>query len=178
MHLHSPRLTLRHFVEDDAPFILELMNEPAFHRYIGDRGLRSLDDARRYLRESPIASYARNGYGLLHVSSNESGLPIGMCGLVRREGLPGPDIGFAISKAHEGKGYATEASVAVIDYCRQHLGITNIYGITQPNNERSIRTLQKLGLRWLETRPLLEDGPALHVFSTAAPPADASIVST
>lgn len=173
VYIHSTRLVLRAFSGDDAAFILDLMNEPAFLRYIGDRGLRSLDDARRYLRQGPIASYAEHGHGLLHISLRDDGTPIGMCGLVRREGLPGPDIGFAITQSFAGQGYATEAARAVIEHGRRHLQLTDIYGITQPDNQKSIRTLQKLGLRWLETRPLLTEGPLLHIFiSSSADAAD------
>jgi ribosomal-protein-alanine N-acetyltransferase len=168
LDIRSARLSLRAFVEDDAAFVLGLMNEPDFHQYIGDRGVRSLDDARRYLRDGPIASYARHGHGLLQVSRADDGTPLGMCGLVRREGLPGPDIGFAITKVHEGQGYATEAALAVMTHCRQQLGIKDIYGITQSDNTRSINTLQKLGLRWLEARVLTAGGPPLWVFINTA----------
>lgn len=166
MEIQSARLTLRAFREDDASLVLALMNEPAFHRYIGDRGIRSLADASRYLRDSPMASYREHGYGLLHVSRTDTAEPIGMCGLVRRTGLPGPDIGFAMLKRHEGLGYATEAARTVIEHARKDLGITTIYGITQSDNARSIRTLRKLGLRWLESRSLVLDGPILEIFVT------------
>ena len=160
----SHRLRLRAFNEEDADFVLTLMNEPAFHRFIGDRGIRSTEDARRYLREGPIASYREHGHGLLHVSLADSLTPIGMCGLVRRQGLPGPDIGFALLAAHENQGYATEAALAVLAHAESTLHLSAVYGITQPDNHRSIRTLQKLGLVWLESRPIVEEGLELNVF--------------
>ena len=164
MELHTVRLTLRYFREDDTGFLLALMNEPDFHRYIGDRGIRSQDDALRYLLEGPLMSYRRHGHGLLHVSRRDSGEPVGMCGLLRREGLSGPDIGFAILQSHGGLGYANEAARAAMQHAHTTLGITEIFGITQPDNQRSIRTLGKLGLQFVERRALSEGGPDLNIY--------------
>lgn len=164
LEICTTRLRLRAFSEDDASFVLQLMNEPAFHRFIGDRGIRSIEDAQRYLREGPIASYDRHGHGLLHVSLMDSATPVGMCGLVQRDGLPGPDIGFALLQVHESHGYATEAALAVLAHARDTLRLPAVYGITQPDNRRSMCTLEKLGLRWLDYRQITNDGPMLNVF--------------
>jgi [ribosomal protein S5]-alanine N-acetyltransferase len=164
LEICTTRLRLRAFREDDASFVLQLMNEPAFHRFIGDRGIRSMEDAQRYLRDGPIASYGQHGHGLLHVSLVNCATPVGMCGLVRRDSLPGPDIGFALLQAHENQGYATEAALAVLDHAQNTLRLPAVYGITQPDNYRSMRTLEKLGLRLLECRQVTDDGPKLNVF--------------
>src|SRR5262245_31279200 len=93
--LQTPRLLLRDFSSDDAEFVLRLLNEPSFLRFIGDKGVRNLDDARKYLTNGPIASYEKNGFGLYVVALQEEGTAIGMCGLIKRDGLPDPDVGFA-----------------------------------------------------------------------------------
>src|SRR5262245_14852779 len=105
----TERLLLRRFTVDDAQFILTLLNEPSFLRYIGDKQVRSLEDARQYIMNGPVASYERYGFGLLLVELRESRTPIGMCGLLKREGLPEPDIGFALLPDFWNKGFAYEA---------------------------------------------------------------------
>jgi RimJ/RimL family protein N-acetyltransferase len=146
--LHTPRLTLRPFTLDDAPFILELLNDPDWLRYIGDRGVRTLDDARAYLHNSPIASYARNGFGLMRVELKDGATPIGMCGLIRRAELDDVDLGFAFLPAFRGQGYATEASAAVLAHAHQALGLQRIVAITTQDNAGSIAVLRKLGFQF------------------------------
>ncbi|HJV21367.1 MAG TPA: GNAT family N-acetyltransferase [Holophagaceae bacterium] len=156
--LETPRLLLRPLTLDDAPFILELLNEPSFLEHIGDKGARDLDGARTYLLTGPLDSYARHGLGLLHVGHREGGASMGICGLLRRPGLlDDPDVGFAFSPAWWGGGYAHEAAAAVLDWGRSDLGLRRILGITKTDNIRSIRLLEKLGLR-LEGKVQLYDG--------------------
>jgi len=165
--IETPRLTLREFVEDDAPMVLELLNEPSFYEFIGDRGVRTLEDARRYLREGPIASYTEHGHGLLWMGlrrDNAKPVPIGMCGLVQRASLPSPDIGFAVLPTYWGSGYTTEGAVAVLIRGQQEIGLTDIYGITLAHNLRSIRVLEKLGLRFVEEKSLTHDAPPVRIF--------------
>lgn len=144
--LTTERLGLDRFTLDDATFALELLNEPAFLRFIGDKRVRTLDDARAYLENGPLASYRRNGHGLLCVRLLESRAPIGMCGLLRRDAVPDPDIGFAFLPAYQGRGYALEASQAVLDHGRGALNFSRIVAYTAVDNERSIRLLERLGL--------------------------------
>ncbi len=165
--LETARLRLREFSEDDAPFVLQLLNEPSFHEFIGDRGVRTLEDAKRYLREGPIASYRLNGHGLMHLALRTNDQPIGMCGLVRRDTLPSPDIGFALLPEYWNQGYVTEAAAASIDHGRRHLGLREVLGITTPRNTRSIRVLEKLGLRFREQRALTADSAELRIFGLA-----------
>ena len=145
--LETERLTLRQFTPDDAPFILELVNEPSFIRNIGDRGVRSLEDAKRYLETGPISSYARNGFGLYLVQLKESGESIGMCGLIKRPNLDDVDIGYAFLPKFWSKGYAVEAALATRAEARA-LGLKRLVAIINPDNESSIRVAEKLGMKF------------------------------
>jgi ribosomal-protein-alanine N-acetyltransferase len=160
----TPRLALREFTEDDAPFVLRLLNEPSFHEFIGDRGVRSIADACRYLREGPMASYRAHGHGLLRVALRDGGEVIGMCGLVRRDTLPLPDLGFALVPEAWGAGYTTEAGRAVLEHGRKTLGLREVLAITSPGNERSMRVLQKLGMALEDRRSLSADAAPVNVF--------------
>lgn len=162
--LETPRLRLRCFEESDASFVLRLLNEPSFHEFIGDRGVHSLDDARRYLREGPMASYRDHGHGLMRLSRRVDDEPIGMCGLVRRSTLPAPDIGFALLPEYWGVGYVTEAAAASIEHAHRTLGLQDVLGITATHNHRSMRVLEKLGLAFIEERALTPDSPALRIY--------------
>jgi ribosomal-protein-alanine N-acetyltransferase len=146
--LETERLILRRLTVDDAEFILELLNEPAFIRNIGDRGVRNADDARLYILNGPMASYARFGFGLFAVELKEIGEPVGICGLLKRDSLEDVDIGFAFLARLRAKGFATESAAAVMEYGRSTLGLQRIVAITSPDNEGSIRVLGKIGLRF------------------------------
>ena len=144
--LETDRLRLRRLTLDDAPFILRLLNEPSWHRFIGDKGVRTLDHARSYLQDGPLAMYERTGIGLLLMALKSGDVPIGLCGLIRRETLPDIDIGFALLPAFWGGGHAFEAARAVLAFGRKTLRLRRIVAITSPDNERSIRLLERLGL--------------------------------
>jgi RimJ/RimL family protein N-acetyltransferase len=146
--LETDRLVLRRLTLNDAPFIMELVNEPSFLRYIGDRGVRSLQDARRYLLTGPIASYERFGFGLYLIFLKATGDAVGMCGLLKRDTLPDVDVGFALLPGYWRQGYAAEAAAAVLDYGRTRLGLKRIVAITSPDNVASIALLEKLGLKF------------------------------
>lgn len=163
--LETPRLELRELELSDAPFILRLLNEPSFLEFIGDRQVRNLNDAERYIREGPMASVAAHGHGLLHVHLRNQNIPIGICGLVHREYLPDPDIGFALVPEYWGQGYTKEAANAAMVHGREILGIKNILAITSPSNLRSIRVLEKLGLHFKDERSLSLGSSPIRVFS-------------
>lgn len=146
--IETARLRLRRLTVDDATFILELVNDPAWLRFIGDRGVRNLDDAKNYILKGPIASYEKNGFGLWLVELKAGGTPLGMCGLLKRDTLPDVDIGFALLPQFCGQGYITEAGRATLDYGRAKLGLKRIVAITALDNQASIRVLEKLGLRF------------------------------
>jgi len=164
--IDTPRLRLSELCEDDAAFVLELLNTEGFLRHIGDKGVRDLDDARRYLREGPCASYAEHGFGLWKVTRKADGVAVGMSGLVRRDSLPRPDLGYAFLPAHGGQGLATEAGAAVLAHAFGTLRLPQVLAIVSPGNEASVRVLQKLGLREWGLREL--DGQALRVFTVEA----------
>jgi RimJ/RimL family protein N-acetyltransferase len=162
--LSTPRLRLVPFTLDDASFVLDLVNDPDWLRYIGDRNVRSLDNARAYLRDGPIASYARNGFGLRRVALAGTGEPMGVCGLVRRETLPGPDLGFAFLPRYRGHGYAREAVDAVLSDARERLGLERVLAITSADNLRSIALLQKAGFAFERVDRLAENAPPVRVY--------------
>ena len=159
--LVTPRLLLRRLTEDDAPFMLALLNDAAFLRFIGDRHVRTEDEARAYIRTGAIASYEANGYGLYLVESKEHGTPIGLCGVLRRDALPDPDLGFAFSAEHRSRGYGKEAATATLDYARRTLGLPRIAAIVSPENEISLRLLRGLGFAFERMVRMAEDEPEI-----------------
>jgi RimJ/RimL family protein N-acetyltransferase len=164
--IETERLLLRELDLDDAAFILELLNEPAFLRFIGDKGVRTLDGARDYMRKGPIDSYGRHGFGL-YAACLLDGTPIGICGLVKRDGLTDADVGFAFLSRHCAKGYAAESASAVLVHARRVLRMPRIVAIAAPENRGSIAVLEKIGLQF-EGMIRLEDlGPELKLFASA-----------
>ena len=145
--IYTERLTLRLLRDDDgdAAAMLELLNEPGFHRYIGDRGIRTLEQARECIRIGPMVSYERHGYGMYAVQRRSDGAWLGNAGLVHRAALPHPDLGYALLERHAGQGYALEAARAVLGYARGTLGLGDLCAIVTPGNARSIALLHKLG---------------------------------
>jgi RimJ/RimL family protein N-acetyltransferase len=146
--LETERLALRRMVASDAAFILALLNEPGFLRNIGDRGVKSIDDARRYIANGPQKSYEEHGFGLYVVALKDTGAPIGICGLIKRESLDDVDIGFAFLEQHWAKGYGHESAAAVMEQGKRVHGLLRIVAITAPHNRGSIRILEKVGLRF------------------------------
>jgi RimJ/RimL family protein N-acetyltransferase len=144
--LETDRLSLRLLNEDDASFILRLVNEPSWLRFIGDKGVRSLEDARGYLRNGPLDMYARYGFGLYLVVRKDDSMPLGMCGLLKRDSLPDVDIGFAFVPEAWGRGYAFESAAAVLAKGRDEFGLRRIVAVTSLDNASSIRVLEKIGL--------------------------------
>jgi [ribosomal protein S5]-alanine N-acetyltransferase len=145
--LETDRLSLRRLTADDAAFMLALLNDPDFLRNVGDRGARTLDDARAYIAKGPIAMYEKYGHGLYLVAQKTSGEAIGVCGLVKRDSLDDVDIGFAFLPGFRRQGYAVESAAAVKTYAREAMGITRLVAIARPDNTASIRVLEKIGMR-------------------------------
>jgi RimJ/RimL family protein N-acetyltransferase len=167
MHvIECARLRLRRLTLEDDQFILRLLNEPAFLRFIGDKGVRTPADARDYLAKGPLESYRRHGFGLYLTSLRRCGTPIGICGLVKRDALADADVGFAFLSSHWSKGYAFEAVAAVLDHARHTLGIERIVAITATDNEASMAVLGKAGLRLEGRIRLAADGPELNLFGS------------
>jgi RimJ/RimL family protein N-acetyltransferase len=164
--IETERLNLTHLGNRDAEFIRGLLNEPSFLRFIGDRGVRTTDDACRYIQDGPVASYARYGYGLLRVGLKVDDTPIGICGVLKRDTLPEPDLGFSLLPAWWSKGYAYEAASAVMQHARGTLGVGRILAITSVDNESSIKLLSKLGFRFEQMIRLGEDKEELRLFAS------------
>ena len=164
--IHTRRLVLRQLDLNDAEFILELLNETAFLRFIGDKGVRTLDDARAYLLKGPMDSYRRHGFGLYATCLLDS-TPIGICGLVKRDGLADVDVGFAFLSRHCSKGYAVESASAVLTHARQLLRLQRIVAITSPDNLGSIAVLEKIGLNFERMIKLSEHSPEIKLFGPA-----------
>src|SRR5215211_6090825 len=162
--LETERLFLRVFTIDDAGFILTLLNEPSFLRYIGDKQVRELEHARQYILNGPVASYEQNGFGLCLVELRESHTPIGMCGLIKRAELPDPDIGFAFLPDFWNKGFAFEAATAVLRDARERLRLKRILAITSLDNDASIKLLERLGFGYQAITKLSPDQEQVKLF--------------
>ncbi len=165
--LETERLSLRQLTNDDSLFILELLNEPSFIQNIGDRNVRTIEDARAYILNGPVTSYEKNGFGLYLVVLKETNDSIGMCGLIKRDGLEDVDIGYALLPKFWSKGYAVEAARAVKEYAKDVIGLKRLVAIVDPANEGSVRVLEKIGLRYEKMIRLSADDIDLKLFGIA-----------
>jgi RimJ/RimL family protein N-acetyltransferase len=165
--LETERLVLRRLCNDDAEFVLKLLNQPSFLRYIGDKGVRNMEDAVRYIQTGPVASYEQFGFGSYLVELKQTEVPIGMCGLLKRESLPDVDVGFAFLQDYWSQGFAFEAAAAVMNYGREVLGLRRIVAITSLDNRASIRLLEKIGLKFERLIKLAEDQPEVRLFGSS-----------
>lgn len=163
--LETQRLILQRVTVDDAGVILALLNEPSFIRNIGDRGVRTLEGARDYIINRLIASYDNFGFGMYLVVMKDSGSPVGLCGLIRRDGLDDVDIGYAFLQQFWSNGYATESALAVKKYAQNIIGLKRLVAITDPANRSSIRVLEKIGLEFEKMVKLSEDDIELKLYA-------------
>jgi RimJ/RimL family protein N-acetyltransferase len=166
--LETERLTLRKITVDDAAFMFDLLNQPSFIEFIGDRGVRTLDDARQIILARYVDAYERLGFGVYLTLLRESQLPIGICGLVKRDGLDDVDVGYAFLPQYWSQGYASEAVSAVLTHARNMLEIGRILGITTLDNAASIRVLEKAGFKFERVIKLPGDEVELKLFSSEA----------
>jgi RimJ/RimL family protein N-acetyltransferase len=166
--IRTARLVLRQLESSDARFILELLNEAGFLQFIGDKGVRTLADAREYILKGPIDSYGRCGFGL-YAACLRDGTPIGICGLVKRDGLADVDVGFAFLSRYTGKGYAVESAAAVLAHAQRQLQIRRVVAITAPDNSSSIAVLEKIGLTFERRVRLADDSRELNLYATPRP---------
>lgn len=164
--IETGRLLLRQLEPRDAGFILELLNEAAFLQFIGDKGVRTESDAREYILKGPIDSYARHGFGL-YATCLRDATPIGICGLVKRDGLADVDLGFAFLARHRLQGFAVESATAVLIHARQTLRLQRVVAITAPDNLGSIAVLERIGLKYERTIRLTEHSPELNLYGPA-----------
>jgi ribosomal-protein-alanine N-acetyltransferase len=163
--IKTERLQLRNFSNNDAEFIKKLLNEPSFIQNIGDRNIRTIEDAKEYIASRLTASYVKNGHGLYMVELKNSNTPIGMCGLVKRDTLPCADVGFAFLPEYWSKGYAVESSIGVLNYAKNNLKMKRVLGIALPSNKPSVKVLEKIGLKYTETKKFPDDEAELAVYS-------------
>ncbi|MFB7159953.1 GNAT family N-acetyltransferase [Lysinibacillus sp. NPDC056232] len=163
--LETERLTLRLQTTNDAGFILKLMNEPSWLQFIGDRGLRTVEDACEYIENGPTRMYEQFGFCLYLVERKEDQTPVGICGLVKRESLEDVDIGFAFLPKYWGKGYAYEAASATLAYALETLGLNRIVAITTQDNHASAKLLEKVGLKFERLVQFSNDAEELRLFS-------------
>ncbi len=166
--LQTERLVLRHLGAADAPFVLRLLNEPSWLQNIGDRGVRTLADAQRYIETGPVEMYRRLGFGLYQVCLKVNGEPVGLCGLLKRDSLDDVDLGFALLPEFWGQGYAREAAAAVMAYGRRELGLSRILAIIARTNDASRRVLERLGFGFEGVVRLGADGEELLLYASAA----------
>lgn len=165
----TDRLALRPLTAGDAEFILALLNDPAWLEFIGDRGVRTVEDARGYLEKGPIAMHARHGFGLYRVERKADGTPIGMCGLIRREGLDDVDLGFAFLPEFRSQGYALESARATMALARSAFGLKRVVAVTSVANRDSIRLLEKIGFRFERMVRLPKDEEEIMLFGCETP---------
>lgn len=159
--LETERLILRELNTNDAEFILRLLNTPTWLKFIGDKKVHTIEDAKNYLVNGPIESYKMNGFGLWLIILKKDSTPIGMCGLINRESLDDIDIGFALLPEHEKLGYGFEVASATMRYARNVLGINKIVAITDPKNIASIKLLNKIGLQFEKTVKVVDHDTTL-----------------
>ncbi|MBK6942920.1 MAG: GNAT family N-acetyltransferase [Planctomycetes bacterium] len=163
--LETARLALGHLEPSDAEFILRLVNEPSWLQFIGDKGVRSLDDARAYIANGPAAMIARHGFGLYLTSTKADGVPIGLCGLIKRDALDDVDIGFAFVPESWGKGYAREAAAATLEHAQRDFGLRRVVAITSQDNARSKHLLESIGFRFERMVKLAPEASELCLFA-------------
>ena len=164
--IETPRLLLRHLELHDAEFILELVNDPDWLRYIGDKKVKTVAEAHHYIARGPRALYERLGFGLYLVELRSTGEALGICGLIKRDTLDDVDIGFAFLARHGSRGYAREAAAATLDHGRRVLGLGRIVAITVPDNASSIHLLEKIGLRRMREMRLAGADHDVLLFAT------------
>lgn len=172
--LETPRLRLRWFGESDAAFILALVNDPSWMTNIGDRGVRTIEEARAWIAEKLVASYWRNGFGLWAIERKSDGELVGMCGLVERDSLPTIDVGYALAARFRGEGYAREAARASLEYAHDVLGKRRILAIVRPENRDSIRVLETIGMVAEDVRVLAGEERPSTIFAWGASDSDAT----
>lgn len=163
--LQTERLYLKPVNLKDAQFIYELLNTDSWLKFIGDKNIADLDHAKKYIRNSLIDGFTKNGFGLMVVALKD-GTPIGLCGLLKRDYLDAIDLGFALLPKYEGYGYAFEAASATMQFGRIELKQNRILAICMKTNEKSLALLGKLGFRKIDTIKLSEDAEELLLLST------------
>jgi RimJ/RimL family protein N-acetyltransferase len=160
----TDRLFISRLTIDDAPFILKLVNDPSWIRFIGDRHIKTIEAAEAYILNGPVKSYNTFGFGLYLVTLKNDGTPVGMCGLIKRDTLDAPDIGFAFMPGYTGKGLGYESAAVILDHARHVPGMNRILAITAPDNINSIKLLEKLGFTFKKMIRMAAAGEESRLF--------------
>ena len=164
--IETERLNLREMSEADAGVVLAILNDPGFIRFVGDRGVRTLEAAARYIDERFAESYRQNGFGLWLVETKDGRVPVGICGLLTRKELGVVEVGYAFLPPFRGKGYAYEAASAALRHARDVLGLPRLHAVVDPENAASIRVLEKLGMKFERPIKLTPEESEVNLFST------------
>ncbi|WDQ33892.1 GNAT family N-acetyltransferase [Paenibacillus marchantiae] len=164
--LETDRLNLRWLSPDDGEFMLELLNDPSWLEFIGDRGVRTVEGAREYILNGPVEMYNRLGFGLFLTERKADGVPVGICGLIKRDSLEDVDIGYAFLPQFWGNGYAYESAAATLDHGRTVLGFDRIVAISSSNNQKSAKLLEKLGLKFEKMIRFSDDAEELRLYGS------------
>ena len=168
--IETDRLILRLLTTNDADFILKLLNDPSWIRYIGDKEVTTLEDAKNYILSGPISMYSQLGYGLYLVELKEGKTPIGLCGLIKRDSLEDTDLGFAFLTEFQSKGYAYEAATATLSYGFDQLRLKKIVAITSKDNDASSKLLKKIGMNFEQVVITSDNSEELNLFSANRTP--------
>jgi RimJ/RimL family protein N-acetyltransferase len=154
----TARLTLTPLTLNHDAFIITLLNSPGWLRFIGDRKVKTADDAKAYITK--IVNSTQFKYWVAKLK--DTGEPIGVITLIERDYLPHPDIGFAFLPAYAKMGYAFEGADAVMHGLALAMGLSRLLAITLRDNVGSIGLLKKLG--FVFDREMERDGEVLEVW--------------
>ncbi|WP_242083110.1 GNAT family N-acetyltransferase [Aestuariivivens sediminis] len=164
----TKRLHISKIVLKDAAFFLQLMNTPGFLKYIGDRNIKTIADAKAYLKSGLLKSYKVHGFGYYKLTlKEEPDRPIGIVGILKRDVLEHPDVGFALLPEYERLGYSYEASIEILKLAKDRFNLKKITAITNPDNDKSIKLLEKLGLKLEQRTDPFNEGKDLLLFGKA-----------
>lgn len=166
----TDRLLIRKFNLDDAGFIFILLNSETWIKYIGNRNIKNLEDAKNYIVNSPLYFYQKFGFGPYLVALKDTYEPVGMCSLIKRDTLEEVDLGFAYLDPFIGKGFAYEASKAIIEFSKNTLALKKLVAITLPDNTPSIKLLEKLGFHYQNRIQFPNEKEELMLFSLTLNP--------
>ena len=162
--LKTKRLYLRRLIRDDAEFILQLLNEPSWLEFIGNKNVDNLNDAKKYIELAPMNMYERYGFGLFLVCALETSVPMGLCGLIKRDNFDDADLGYALLPEFWNKGFALEAVESVLKYAKNTHHLSRILALSKSSNAPSIKLLNKVGFEFDRDLKLIENEENLQIY--------------
>jgi RimJ/RimL family protein N-acetyltransferase len=174
IHLETERLRIRDLTKDDLEGMFVLDSDPEVHKYLGNKPIKKKKQALKYIKHVQ-KQYAERGIGRWAVDLKETGEFIGWCGLrlyteyAFNNRTNFHDIGYRLQRKFWGKGYATEAAQACLDYAFTELKLDTVYGITEIGNQGSHNVLLKIGLHYIEDFYYKPDNMMLRWYSISNP---------